>query len=487
MGTEETMIVDDQGATQPLLRHFPDQHNTNNNVGKENGRALHGRNSPFTPTLIFSIFTVACGCFTTGCIVGYSSPVEYAIVEELGLSVAETLMGVAGLYIVGWLTIASAKDAWQLDLGRLVQGIGSTLTLYLTPLYVAEISPKNVRGTAISLAQLTAMVGISFTFLVGSIINWRTMALIGATSGVLQLLFTVFVPESPRWLVSPNKLLLISFVFKLTVLLQVTIALETASQAKTDKSEQFEAALLRLRGENEDISWEIEEIKEYTKTIQSISKESSIFSLFQKQYAIPLLVGNGLLALEQFAGMNSYMFYMGAIFVSAGISNTIGFLVVSIVQLLAAILTTALLDRYGRRPLLLVSALGTCCGSLLTALSYILKGYQGLSEATPALALLSVVIFMGAMSLGNGISWIIVAEIFPQNIKGSAGSMCILSCNISSLLVTLSFQSLLQWSSSGTFLIYAGVSAVAIIFVAKFVPETKGRTLEEIQSSFTHK
>ncbi|CAN1285126.1 Sugar transporter ERD6-like 15 [Linum perenne] len=450
MGMEEAMIVaekEEAAATQPLLHPLDD----------------HSSGSPWTPTIIYSVFTIACGCFTTGCIIGFSSPVEYAIVEELGLSVAEysvfgsmiivggllgaviggkiaeTLLGLAVLYVVGWLTIASAKDAWQLDIGRLLQGIGSTLTLYLTPLYVAEISPKNVRGTAVSISQLTIMVGISFTFLVGSIINWRTMALIGASSGVLQLVLTFFIPESPRWL------------------------------AKTDKGNRFEAVLKQLRGESEDISWEIDEIKEYTKTIQSISQDSSIFNLFQKQYAIPLLVGNGLLVLQQFAGMNSYMFYTGAIFISAGISSTVGFLAVSTVQLLGAIITTVLLDRYGRRPLLLASALGTCCGSLLIALSYILK------------------IFMGTMSLGNGISWIIVAEIFPQNIKGSAGSMCILSCNISSLLVTLSFQSLLQWSFSGTFLIYAGVSAVAFVFVAKLVPETKGRTLEEIQSSFTYR
>ncbi|CAN1761056.1 Sugar transporter ERD6-like 15 [Linum perenne] len=453
MGMEEAMIVaekEEAAATQPLLHPLDD----------------HSSGSPWTPTIIYSVFTIACGCFTTGCIIGFSSPVEYAIVEELGLSVAEysvfgsmiivggllgaviggkiaeligrklTLLGLAVLYVVGWLTIASAKDAWQLDIGRLLQGIGSTLTLYLTPLYVAEISPKNVRGTAVSISQLTIMVGISFTYLVGSIINWRTVALIGVSSGVLQLVLTLFIPESPRWL------------------------------AKTDKGNRFEAVLKRLRGESEDISWEIDEIKEYTKTIQSISQDSSIFNLFQKQYAIPLLVGNGLLVLQQFAGMNSYMFYTGAIFVSAGISSTVGFLAVSTVQ---------------------ASALGTCCGSLLIALSYILKGFQGLSKATPSLALLSVLIFMGTMSLGNGISWIIVAEIFPQNIKGSAGSMCILSCNISSLLVTLSFQSLLQWSFSGTFLIYAGVSAVAFVFVAKLVPETKGRTLEEIQSSFTYR
>ncbi|CAI0383724.1 unnamed protein product [Linum tenue] len=439
---QEEISSQEEGRTQPLLPPSEDH-------DKED--------LPFTPTLLLSILAAACGCLSTGCIVGYSSPVEYQIIEELGLSVQETMLGLGGLFMVGWLTIATAEGALQLDFGRLLLGIGSSITLYLAPVYVAEITPKNLRGAAVSVTQLTMVCSISFTFLVGSFINWRALALIGTIPGLVQLVLTFFIPESPRWL------------------------------AKTGREKEFEAALLQLRGGNADISWEVDEIKEYTKIIHSISKDSSIFDLFQKQYAIPLIVGNGLMVLQQFSGLNSYTLYTGAIFVSAGIPNTAGFLTVASFQLVGTVLTAALMDRYGRRPLLQAAVIGTCFGSLLTALSFILQGFEGWSKVTPTLALLSVLIYSGSMSVGNGIPWIIVAEIFPLNIKGSAGTMCCLSYNVSSLMVSFSFQSLLQWSPPGTFLLYASASVVAIGFVAKLVPETRGRTLEEIQSSFTQK
>ncbi|CAI0383656.1 unnamed protein product [Linum tenue] len=445
---QEEISSQEDGRTQPLLPPSEDH-------DKED--------LPFTPTLLLSILAAACGCLSTGCIVGYSSPVEYQIIEELGLSVqeysffgsmmivgglvgsivggkiTEMMLGLGGLFIVGWLTIATAEGALQLDFGRLLLGIGSSITLYLAPVYVAEITPKNLRGAAVSVTQLTMVCSISFTFLVGSFINWRALALIGTIPGLVQLVLTFFIPESPRWL------------------------------AKTGREKEFEAALLQLRGGNADISWEVDEIKEYTKIIHSISKDSSIFDLFQKQYAIPLIVGNGLMVLQQFSGLNSYTLYTGAIFVSAGLSLKSGSVIVTFIQLVGTVLTAALMDRYGRRPLLQAAVIGTCFGSLLTALSFILQ------------------IYSGSMSVGNGIPWIIVAEIFPLNIKGSAGTMCCLSYNVSSLMVSFSFQSLLQWSPPGTFLLYASASVVAIGFVAKLVPETRGRTLEEIQSSFTQK
>ncbi|CAI0407628.1 unnamed protein product [Linum tenue] len=395
-----------------------------------------GRDSPLTPTFLLSILAVACGSFSAGCTIGYTSPVEYQIIEELGLSVDE--------------------GALQLDLGMLLIGTGASINIYLAPMYVAEITPNNRRGAAVSVTQLTMLCSISFAFLVGSLISWRALAMIGATPCFVQLLLAIFfIPESPRWL------------------------------AKTGKEKEFEAALLQLRGGNVDISWEVDEIKEYTKIIHGISKNSSILDMFQKQYAIPLIVGNGLLLLQQFSGMNSYAMYTAAIFVSAGIPSTVGFLAVASFQLVATFMAAALMDRYGRRPLLQVGVIGTCLGSLLTALSFILQGFEGWSRVSPTLALLSVMIYSGSISIWSGIPWMIVAEIFPLNIKGSAGTMCCLSSSISGLMVSVSFQSLLRWSPLGTFLMYASVSAVAIGFVAKLVPETRGKTLEEIQSSFS--
>ncbi|CAL1398277.1 unnamed protein product [Linum trigynum] len=478
---EETSCCGEEGRTQPLLL-LPSSSSQDHDVDGGD------RNAPLTPTFLLSIFAVACGSFSTGCTIGYTSPVEYQIIEELGISVGQysvsgsmlvvgglvgslvggkiteqigrkrTILVLDVLFIVGWLTIASAKGALQLDLGMLWIGIAAPINLYLSPIYVAEITPSNLRGAAVSVTQLIMFCSIAFAFTVGSLISWRALALIGATTCLVQLLFTIFIiPESPRWL------------------------------AKMGKEKEFEAALLQLRGGNADISWEVDEIKEYTKTIHSISKNSSILDMFQKQYAIPLIVGNGLLMFQQFSGVNAYTMYTGAIFVSAGIPSTAGFLAVASFQVVGAFLATALLDRCGRRPLLLAGVTGTCLGGLLTTLSFILQGFEGWSRVTPTLTLLGVMIYSGSFAVWNGIPWMIIAEIFPLNIKGSAGTMCCLSYNISALMVSSSFQTLLQWSPPGTFFVYASASFIGIVFVSKLVPETTGKSLEELQSTFTHK
>ncbi|CAI0469399.1 unnamed protein product [Linum tenue] len=533
---EETSCCggEEEGRTQPLL------------LSPSSSSQDHdGRDVPLTPTFLLSIFAVACGSFSTGCTIGYTSPAEYQIIEELGISAVEysvsgSMMVVGGLmgslvggkitehigrkrvriiarnlthnflvydkesvtrstvnfvqtmlvldvlFIVGWLTIASAKGALQLDLGMLLIGIASPINLYLDrPILLfsgivpylccrdhtqqpkgsscLSVSADNVLLHCIHIRcgfinQLACLGTNSSGIMVLVFFFMLVHYFSGATPSLVQMLLTIFfIPESPRWL------------------------------AKTGKEKEFEAALQQLRGGNADISSEVNEIKEYMETIHNISKNSSILDMFQKQYAIPLIVGNGLLVLQQVSGMNSYVMYTDAIFVSAGISSTVGFLAVASFQLLGAFLAAVLMDRCGRRPLLLAGVIGTCIGSLLTALSFILQGFEGWSRVTPNLALLSVMIFLGSIAIWNGIPWMIIAEIFPLNIKGSAGTMCCLSYNLSSLMVSSSFQSLLQWSRPGTFFIYAGVSVVAIGFITKLVPETRGKTLEEIQSSFTRK
>ncbi|CAN1347974.1 Sugar transporter ERD6-like 15 [Linum perenne] len=351
------------------------------------------------------------------------------------------------------LTCVFGKGAFQLDFGRLLLGIASTITLYLAPVYISEITPRNLRGTAVSVTQLTMICSVSLTFLVGSIINWRTMALIGAIPGLVQLVITFFIPESPRWL------------------------------AKSGKEKEFEAVLVRLRGPNADISWEVDEIKvnKVTKFPNAVTKISHFRVLTETIYGFETLQ-HRIKTHQKFLTFDD-MFSL----LLSGIPNTTGFLTVSAFQLVGTVFTAIAMDRYGRRPLLLVTVIGASFGSFLTALSYILQGFEGWSKVTPILALISILVYSGCMSIGNGIPWMIIAEIFPINIKGSAGTMCCLSFNLASLLVSFSFQSLLQWSPSGTFLLYASASAVAIGFVAMLVPETRGRTLEEIQSSFTHK
>ncbi|KAL5768419.1 hypothetical protein ACOSP7_014971 [Xanthoceras sorbifolium] len=439
--------------------------------------------SPITFKVVFSSLVAVCGSYIYGHAVGYSSPAESGIMEDLGLTTKQytvfssiltvgamlgavlsgrvadfvgrrAAMGISGLLcILGWLAITLAEDATWLDLGRFVVGCGIGLVSYAVPIYVAEITPRNVRGTFTALNPLLMGFGQSFAFLYGPLLNWRILALIGIIPGVIQLPCLFFIPESPRWL------------------------------AKVGRMKDFEASLQSLRGENYDISQEANEIKEYTNYLREISGDGFL-SLFQRKYALSLVVGVGLIVFQRFGGVYGFLFYASTIFESAGFSSRIGTIAAGVVQIITTTLGLLLIDRCGRRPMLLVSIVGACFGCLITAMAFVFKDLKFGTEVTGVLVLIGVVGYLGFLQLGlGGVPWIIMSEIFPINIKGPAGSLVILVSWIGSWVVAYTFDSLFEWSSAGTFFLYGGICAIGILFIAKLVPETKGRTLEEIQVS----
>ncbi|KAK4596085.1 hypothetical protein RGQ29_014239 [Quercus rubra] len=309
---------------------------------------------------------------------------------------------------------------------------------------------------AIYFAKAMIPVSVSVAYLIGSVINWRALALIGAIPCLLLLFGLFFIPESPRWL------------------------------AKIGREKEFEAALQRLRGKNVNISEEAADIKDYTENIQKIP-EDKILDLFQQKYSHLLIVAIGLMVLQQFGGLNGYAYYMNEIFELAGVPSITGFIVVSVPQIPAIALGSILIEKFGRRTLLMVSVTGECLGCFLTGLSFVLQNLNWWMEATPTLMLSGMVVFEVSYSLGIGsIPWIIISEIFPINIKGSAGSICNAVNWFCTWLVSFTFNFLVEWSPAGTFFIYGSISFLGVLFIAKLVPETKGRTLEEIQASLTH-
>ncbi|KAJ6413917.1 hypothetical protein OIU84_006674 [Salix udensis] len=371
-----------ESASSPLL------------PGEKSTSSSATRNQHYiTPVLVCSTLVALCGSFTYGCSVGYSSPAESGIMEDLGLSVSAysffgsivTIGGMVGailsgkmadlvgrrgtmwacqiICMAGWLAIAFAKKAWCLDIGRFLVGVAIGILTYVVPVYISEITPKNLRGRFTSANQLLVCCGFAVTYFVGSIVSWRALSLIATIPSILQIVCLFFVPESPRWL------------------------------AKLGRQKEFEASLQRLRGIESDISEEAVDIRDAIEILKQTSAETRTLELFQRRYAYVIIVGEGLILLQTFGGNSAVSYYLGTIFAKANVSTSSGPIIFALLQIPTSIATVLLMDSFGRRTLLMVSATTSCLCLFLVGLSFCFQESHNLKELTPILTLVGILVF----------------------------------------------------------------------------------------------
>lgn len=363
------------------------------------------------------------------------------------------IIAAAAIFIAGAIGTAFTPNVWFLIGGRIIVGLGIGIASMTAPLYISEVAPANMRGSLVSLNQLAITIGIVVSYLVdyglAPIQGWRYMLGLAAIPAVILGLGMLPLPDTPRWLVSNNK---------------------------PDKAR---SVMKRIRSDA-DTDKELGEIQESLK-----KQKKGRAELFNPLVKPALIIGVALAIFQQVTGINTVIYYAPKIFQFAGIASSssaiFSTLLVGVVNVVFTVVAILLLDRVGRRPLLLVGLAGMVFSLTLLGVSFYLSSLLGLIGP---LATAGLMIYVASFAIGLGpVFWLLISEIYPLRVRGLAMSIASEANWGANLIIALTFLTLIQvLSRSGTFWFYAIVGVAAWIFCYKLIPETKGHTLEEIES-----
>jgi sugar porter (SP) family MFS transporter len=365
----------------------------------------------------------------------------------------------AMLYAVSGVLSAVPRTFTEFLAARFISGLGIGASSMVCPVYIAEISPEKWRGRLGSLFQLGIVTGIFLTLFVNMFIQgrgddawntshgWRWMLGMEAVPAILFIGLLFAVPESPRWL--------------------------TAHGSETEAR-----SILSRIGGSAHAESELSAIR------ASLGEQSAGLAELLRAYARPLIIAVVLMACSQFSGINAIIYYSTKIFESAGALKNAAFastVWVGLVNLLFTFVAIAFVDRAGRRPLLLI-------GTMVQVIALALVGWMFRSHLNGVPLLVCVMIYIAAFAMALGpIPWILCSEIFPNRVRGRAMSIATFTIWASCYVVAQTFPMLNDSPKIGpviTFWFYASISLFTFIFVYAFIPETKGRTLEDIEKSW---
>jgi len=365
------------------------------------------------------------------------------------------------LYISGPIMACAAHNFSTLLAGRFITGLAVGIASSVVPLYISEVSPPKLRGSYGLLRQSTVTLGIMIPSLIAFGLlkyhnGWRYTLAISTVPSIIQLIMGYWFVETPRWLISKNKM------------------------------EEAERVMKKLEPHlsSDQIKVEITKIRQ---NIVEQEGSNGWLQLLQLKLIKIYFIGFGLNMLQQFVGINCVIYYSGTILEDAGFNKNQAVLIsalVGIPQLIMLLISVWFIDRFGRRPLLCSGLVGMMVGLGLLGYSFYGNGASGVltSHWKGYLAVAGMIVFKLFFSLGLGpIPAIIAAEIFPSKVRGKAMAVASLLNWLANFIVNISFLHLLNnIGQAGTYWLFGGVSLLTLIFVIVFVQETKGVSIEEL-------
>jgi SP family galactose:H+ symporter-like MFS transporter len=363
------------------------------------------------------------------------------------------LVATAMIFALGAVGAALAPGTAWLIVARVVAGVAIGVASFVAPLYISEIAPVHIRGKLVSVNQVAITAGIVISYLIdyafADIGAWRWMFAMAVVPAVAFGVGLLFIPDSPRWL---------------------------ASRGHVDRAR----AMLRKMRDPAAVEPEVADIQ------HGLSQQKGSWSELLKPALRPaMIVGIGLAIAQQVTGINTVIYYAPTIFRFAGLSSaSVAILAgvgVGVVNLVMTLVAMQLIDRVGRRPLLLVSLAGMAVSLGVLGLAFALPRF---AASLGWIAVVSLMVYVGSFAVGLGpVFWLVLSEIYPLRVRGRAMSVGTVTNWTGNLVVALTFLTLTRvMGKAGTFWLYGGVSVGAWLFAYFMVPETNGKTLEQIEA-----
>lgn len=432
-------------------------------VGAIDANFIDPRGLPETSADSLSGWTISCALL--GCVIGaaLAGPMSQKIGRRGGLLVSAVLFVVSSIgsaypeFGFFWIGGEGPEALTSFILYRILGGVGIGIASMLSPLYIAEIAPPRHRGQLVTYQQVAIVGGMTLVYFVNWFIasqgddqwvlqtGWRYMLASAAIPAVLFFGLLLLVPETPRWLVMKGRM---------TEARQVLTRLSTEGEARIVLNEIDESLRERSGG---------------------------LFAFG----ALVVFVGIMLSVFQQFIGINAVLYYAPLMFQNMGASTDSALLqtiIVGVANIVFTLIALFTVDRWGRKPLLIL-------GAVMMAVSMISLGFLFSSGNVGTAALIAVVAYIAGFALSWGpVVWVLLSEIFPNAIKGKAMALAVAMQWIANLFVSWSFKVLdgnsalnALFNHGFAYWIYGAMSILAALFVWRFVPETKGQSLEAIQ------